>query len=135
MSTHVQYVTLPGREIDYDTLRHHLDLLNNPEAFQCRLLGFLVQDFVGGNEYLAVWQDLISKKVFWAEVRGQANQDRLQLCRTEKEYHFHPVTNDNINQFCNFVLGWRPECGMYDKEDRERLVGSIRQVFNNAAAY
>lgn len=140
MSAHVRYVTLPGRPLALG------DISSNPEFFKCRLLGSLMQDFVNGNEYLAVWQCLISKKVFWQEIAG--DYSNLRLMSAEQEYfgsrwvqgrglvrsgpELHQVTHDNLHQFCHFVRGWRPDCGMYDAEEREKLVISIRKAFDHA---
>lgn len=146
MSTHVQYVTLPGRPVSEEAKRFSHNLLENPESFKCRLLGKLCIDFNSGDLYLCVWQCQISKRVFWAEISGQQAEDNAVLLETEHEYgyhytpgtptkpavHAHPVTHDNLNQFCHFVRGWRPDCVMHDKIERENLVAAIRQVFTHA---
>lgn len=129
MSAHVRYVTLPARPIEKKNLSWYgCNLFDTPEKYYCVLLGTLSHDFVHGTHYLAVWQCNLSKKVFWTET---GDRD-IGLCAEESEYdYFHPVTFENLEQFCHFIRGWRPDCGMYDKEDREELVEAVKQVFKN----
>lgn len=138
MIAHYRFVTLPSREFsEFAKSGYYVSLLDNPEEFQCTLLGSDWISFVCGGQKLAVWQCKISNKVFYWE--GNDNSWDFGLAPNERTYDFsnrdYPAFYEiepyqySIDRFCHYIMGWMPNVGDYGVETRRQLCEAVREAF------
>lgn len=141
MSAHYHYVRLPARKVSDAHLKYS-SIYERPELWDLDMLGVAHLSFVGHSEYLIVWQDKISKKIFYGEFSDADSPYNLFLAPAEMEYKGYLesknypelwiVYPDKVEQFCHFVMGWKPNVWDYDKEEREEICAKVKEAIKHA---
>lgn len=132
MSAHYQWITLPGRQDPGDSVFY------DPVGWQIELLGHTRLGFVGHHEDLLVWKDKISGQVFYGEFDAADNDflydfglapEELTYCRFNEARNYPGlwlIHSEKVEQFCQYVMGWKPNVWDYDKKEREEICEAVK---------
>lgn len=149
-----RYVTLPKRSKEA-ACKGILE--TNPDDWEVRLIGRVIipsaKQFLKGNKYynnnlvLAVFQDKLSKKVFfWQNTREHSEHQTLRFHHQaqnvdECRYHFWPnemiqVTGKNYKTFLYYIKGFGAEYDLTKEEQekvdaqKDKLIDSLKAMAN-----
>lgn len=118
-SRHKRSLTLPARYVPTCAS----DLVDGHSG--CTLLGEVCCDQDG----LYVFQDDISKQVFWYEGGPDWTLEK------NKEQHYWGlwrVLHCTLERFETFVRGYAPHIPLWDEEQRENLIAAVREAMKSA---
>lgn len=94
-------------------------ITRDPEDYQIKLLDEIRLSGIASGFSLGLFQDEISKQVFWCEWDGF--HDEIYPEYMKENYGLWVISPRKLNQMQAFIIGWAPHYWTYSEDERKQM--------------
>ncbi len=129
MSDRSEPVRLPRYECTM-ALKYSSGIAYDPDDYGLIHLGSDSMSMICGMKGLGVFQDKISKQIFWGE---WSDNCELHVKRQgDYEWGCWLLPPERLERFEHFVLGWACEYWSYDHVQRLKIIATVREAMKES---